>query len=162
MIEFIFPTEKHKNDVLSFYGEFADRNETCIGFADWQSYEKWLTNKRNRLTGTDLPHGHVPEIFMLCIENGKLIGVFSLKLKMTDYLTNFGGHIGYAVRPTARNRGLATEILQKGLDLSREKKLGEVILVCDDDNIASEKVIRKNGGVFSQSPVRMFFERDTV
>lgn len=46
-----------------------------------------------------------------------LAGVFSLKFALTEYRLHYGGHIGYAVR-----------------------------CVCDDDNIAAEKTILKNGG----------------
>ena len=77
-----------------------------------------------------------------------MIGVFNLKFELTEFLLNFGGHIGYAVRPTERNRGLATQMLSKGIELSREFGLKRVLCVCDDDNIASETVIIKNGGVF--------------
>ena len=54
---------------------------------------------RNRHTGENLQEGYVRENFYLCYENNRLIGVFSLKFELTDYLLNFGGHTGYAARP---------------------------------------------------------------
>ena len=39
------------------------------------------------------------------------MGVFSLKFELTEFLLNYGGHIGYAARPSERNRGLATQTL---------------------------------------------------
>lgn len=73
--------------------------------------------------------------------------MFSLKFELTDFLRNFGGHIGYAVRPSARRRGLATQILRQGLTLAAQFGFTQVLCVCDADNYASERVIRKNGGV---------------
>lgn len=148
MIRFVFPTAEHSEDVLSFYREFDENNERCIGFDDRKDYEKWQTNKIDRLCGTNLPEGYVPEIFVLCYDDTEMVGVFSLKLKMTEYLTNYGGHIGYAVKPSARNRGYATEILKNGLILSKLHGFKKVLAVCDDDNTASEKVIIKNGGKY--------------
>lgn len=102
---------------------------------------------RSRHTGENLPAGYVRENFYLCYENNRLIGVFSLKFELTDYLLNFGGHTGYAVRPSERNRGLATQILRQGLSLAAQFCFDGVLCVCDADNDASETVILKNGGV---------------
>lgn len=60
---------------------------------------------------------------------------------------NYGGHIGYAVRPSERNRGFATEILKQGLTIAKQYGFDRILCVCDEDNYASEKVILKNGGV---------------
>ncbi len=47
-----------------------------------------------------------------CYLRDELIGVFSLKFELTDCLYSYGGHIGYAVKPSCRNRGYATEMLK--------------------------------------------------
>lgn len=147
MIDFILPTEQNREDVLAFYGEFEKNNETCIGFGGYKDFDKWLTGMNNRRAGKDLPEGYVRENFYLCYKNGEMIGVFNLKFELTEFLLNYGGHIGYAVRPSRRNCGLATEMLRKGLEIARELKINPVLCVCDNDNYASEKVIIKNGGV---------------
>lgn len=87
------------------------------------------------------------ENFYLCYEGNRLVGVFSLKFELTDFLRSFGGHIGYAVRPADRNRGLATQMLRQGLVLAKQLGFSRVLCVCDDDNYASERVIVKNGGI---------------
>ncbi len=147
-MEFIFPAEEHRNDVLDFYAEFENNNETCIGYSGHEDYDKWLRGMCNRKTATDLPEGYVRENFYLCYDGGKMVGVFSLKFDLTEYLLNYGGHIGYAVRASERNRGLATEMLRLGTETAKELGFKCLLLVCDDDNISSEKVIIKNGGVF--------------
>lgn len=78
---------------------------------------------------------------------GELVGVFSLKFTLTDFLLNYGGHIGCAVRPSRRMEGLGTRILKQGLDIAREFGFDRVLCICDEDNAGSEKIIRKNGGV---------------
>ena len=80
----------------------------------------WLSGMQNRHTGKNLPEGYVRENFYLCYEGKRLIGVFSLKFELTEFLLNYGGHIGYATRPSDRNRGLATQMLKQGLALSKE------------------------------------------
>lgn len=39
-------------------------------------------------------------------------------------------------------------MLVQGLDIARELGFVRVLCVCDEDNIASERVIIKNGGIF--------------
>ena len=148
MLTFLLPNEQKREEVLAFYEEFEKAGSSCIGFANRKNYDKWLSEMTDRHTGQNLPKGFVRENFYLCYENAALVGVFSLKFELTDYLFRYGGHIGYAVRPSERRRGLATQILKEGLILCKNFGFDRVLCVCDDDNIASEKVIRKNGGVF--------------
>lgn len=73
----------------------------------------------NRISGKNLPAGYVRENFYLCYDGDDMVGVFNLKFELTEFLLNFGGHIGYAVKPSRRSMGCA-----------------------------SERVIIKNGGIF--------------
>jgi predicted acetyltransferase len=57
------------------------------------------------------------------------------------------GHIGYTVVPWKQGRGYATEALRQILPVARVEGFTRVLLTCDDDNEASQKVIRANGGV---------------
>ncbi len=147
MLHFQLPTEQDRADVLSFYKEFEASGGECIGYGGWRDYDRWLIGMQNRHTGENLPEGYVRENFYLCYQDKELVGVFSLKFELTEFLLNYGGHIGYAVRPTRRNRGLATQMLAQGLELSKEFGFDRILCVCDADNYASEAVILKNGGV---------------
>lgn len=151
MLELRLPEERDRENVLAYYEEIEANNSESIGMGNYQDFDRWLTGMRNRHTGKNLPEGFVWEDFCLCYEGGRLIGVFSLKFELTDYLLSFGGHIGYAVRPSERNRGLATQILRQGLEMATKAGFSKVLCVCDEDNIASEKVILKNGGVLEDT-----------
>lgn len=147
MLNFTLPTERDREAVLSFYDEIEKSGGACIGFANHKDYPLWLTGMQNRHLGRDLPKGYVRENFYLCYEDAALIGVFSLKFELTDFLLNYGGHIGYAVRPTERNRGLATQMLKQGVELAKRLGFDRLLCVCDEGNRASEKVILRNGGI---------------
>lgn len=159
MLKFILPTEQNEIEVLSFYGEIENNGGECIGIANYKNYDLWLKNMQNRHAGEDLPEGYVRENFYLCYEKDRLIGVFSLKFELTKFLLDYGGHIGYAVRPSQRNRGLATQMLKQGLELAKEFGFDRVLCICDNDNCASEKVILKNGGIFED---RRYFSDENV
>ncbi len=99
----------------------------------------------NRKAGKNLPEGYVQEYFLVCYDGPALVGVFSLKLELTPYLLAYGGHVGYAVRPDRRCRGLATDILRQGLAMARDLGFERILAVCDDDNLPSEKMILRCG-----------------
>ncbi len=58
------------------------------------------------------------------------------------------GHIGYGVVPWKTGRGYAKLALKMMLERAREEGLPYVELTTDPDNIASQRVIEANGGVF--------------
>lgn len=58
------------------------------------------------------------------------------------------GHIGYMVVPWKQGRGYATQALKLMLTEVRKEGLRWVELTTDPANIASQKVITNNGGVF--------------
>ncbi|WP_420323152.1 GNAT family N-acetyltransferase [Kribbella catacumbae] len=61
------------------------------------------------------------------------------------------GHIGYGIRPSARDQGLATWVLAQILLEARALHLDRVMLVCAADNPASAKTIEHNGGVLEEA-----------
>ena len=58
------------------------------------------------------------------------------------------GHIGYNVVPWKQRRGYATQALAQILPEARRIGLPFVEIVTTDDNVASQRVITSNGGVF--------------
>jgi predicted acetyltransferase len=58
------------------------------------------------------------------------------------------GHVGYAVVPWQRRRGIATRALALMLEIARGRGMIEVVITTDPDNLASRRVIERNGGHF--------------
>ncbi|MCD4817877.1 MAG: GNAT family N-acetyltransferase [Candidatus Cloacimonetes bacterium] len=67
---------------------------------------------------------------------------------MIDKLRIEGGHIGYGIRPSARNQGYGTKILELALKKVSEIGIKKVLVTCDKQNIHSARIILKNGGKF--------------
>jgi predicted acetyltransferase len=78
---------------------------------------------------------------------GKRFGCFRLRHTLNALFEELGGHIGYDVRPSERQRGYGTQILRLTLDKAREIGLRRVLITADIANVASWRVIEKNGGV---------------
>ena len=108
----------------------------------------------NRSKGIDLPDGWVPcTAYWLMSGNGALLGEIHIRHRLTPALEDYGGHIGYMVRPTQRRKGYATKMLALALEKAGELGLARVMITCDPANIASASVIQRNGGILLDESV---------
>ncbi len=96
--------------------------------------------------GINLPERFVKHAELVAEVDGDVVGRTSIRFEMNEFLSTLGGHIGYAVRPKFRRQGYATEILRQSLEIARARGIDPVLVTCDDDNLASAKVIEANGG----------------
>jgi predicted acetyltransferase len=110
----------------------------------WAAYVQTLENRRR---GLEVRPDWVPATFLAADVAGDLVGRVSIRHELNEFLENFGGHIGYGVRPQHRRRGFATEILRQALIIARSQGVDEVLLTCDEDNLPSATIIDRLGGV---------------
>lgn len=95
----------------------------------------------------NLPEGRAPGMeFWLLDDFGRILGTSRLRFYLVPQLENEGGHIGYDVRPSERNLGYGTEILRLTLEKAKARNITPILVTCDEDNVASIRVIEKNGG----------------
>ena len=82
--------------------------------------------------------------------DGKAVGFLCLRhrLEYDDDDPEFRSHIGYSIRPGERRKGYGRTQLRLGLEKAREIGLPKVRVICRDTNIASNKTILANGGVY--------------
>ena len=99
--------------------------------------------------GEGLPAGFVAHSTFWMVEDGReVVGVSNLRHQLTENLRIEGGHIGYGVRPGARRRGVATELLRQTLERARALGIEEAMVTCADTNEGSIRTILANGGRF--------------
>lgn len=84
---------------------------------------------------------------------GQILGELHLRHSLSPALEELGGHIGYRVRPSARNRGVATAALRLALHRAHSLGLEQALITCDDANLASARVIEKCGGVRTDNSI---------
>ena len=110
--------------------------------ADFETHVQELLARERTRTAT-----LVPETILWAVEGGEFVGKLGLRHELNDALRVMGGHIGYDTVPAFRGRGVATFLLREALPLARGLGLKKVLLTCDDTNLASIRVIEKNGGI---------------
>ncbi|MFI9171227.1 GNAT family N-acetyltransferase [Streptomyces lincolnensis] len=90
----------------------------------------------------------VPMTTLWYVEDDTYLGRLGIRHRLTPFLLERGGHIGYGVRPGARLRGHATAMLRHALPVCRDLGIDRVLVTCDTTNTGSRKVIEANGGEF--------------
>ena len=110
-------------------------------------FEAFLAQLAACTRGEGIPAGFVPHSTFWLVHEGAVVAVSNLRHSLTDKLRHDGGNIGYGVRPSARGRGFAKEILRRTLLPARELGLSEVLVICEKNNVASARTILANGGV---------------
>ncbi len=93
------------------------------------------------------PAGWVTSTLLWMVDDDEVVGRISLRHALTPWLLEVGGHVGYAVRPSARRRGHATRAVALVLPVAAARGIEQVLVTCDETNVASRKVIEANGGV---------------
>lgn len=160
-MQLVRPSVEYQDSYLSFVEEFkAAENASLyptlrdLDFAEVQNdFAAYVQKLHDREKGINLPEGYIPDTHFWAIEDGEVVGQIPVRHELTEALKEHGGHIGYAVRPSVRGRGVATAMLR--LALVEAKKLGveRVLIGCNETNIASKRVIEKNGGVLERKGV---------
>ncbi|MBD3279999.1 GNAT family N-acetyltransferase [Candidatus Dojkabacteria bacterium] len=130
----------------------ADENgfENKFKGLSFEEYKEKLKLKDSNSRGENLPEGYVAATFFWLYFNGKPVGVSKLRHELTDHLRKYGGHIGYGIRPKERGKGYATKMLELTLEEAKKLGLRKVLITCNPDNIGSQRVAEKNGGILKE------------
>ncbi len=105
-------------------------------------------NKNMKLYRPDLVN---QTTFILVDDSNHIYGGTNLRHELNDNLLNFGGHIGYLIRPSERRKGYGTLILSLVLKECQKRGITKVLVTCREGNIGSAKVIEKNQGIYENS-----------
>ena len=82
------------------------------------------------------------------MDDSEIVGFVRLRHRLHPEWGKFSGHIGYNVPPSQRRKGYGTVLLGLVLEKARLHGLSKVLVTCDEDNLASKKIIERNGGRF--------------
>jgi len=139
-------------------GRGADDDDSMVGREIRESGPTWDTAagfaaytaalRADSLEATPRADGWVPATTLWWVQDNAYLGRIAVRHRLTDYLREYAGHIGYDVRPSARRQGHATAMLREVLPLARGLGIEQVLVTCDAANIGSRKVIEANGGRF--------------
>lgn len=151
-IKLIIPERIHEMEVMDYKAEFEKYGENVDGSGMLglsKTFDEWYQMLKDNECEETVREGYVPADTYLAmrVSDGRIVGTISIRLRLNDYLASYGGHIGYSVRRSERQKGYAKEMLRLALLKCKEKKICNVLITCDKENIASSKTILANGGI---------------
>ena len=140
------PDLSYADEIIKYKKESLAESPIINGSAGldrFSSIEIWFEELKKRSCEDTVPKGLVPSSTYLAVreKDNYIVGMIDIRHYLNEYLTQVGGHIGYGVRKTERNKGYAKQMLKLALEKCKELKIKKVLITCDEDNIASEKVI---------------------
>ena len=92
--------------------------------------------------------------FLLIRKNdNKIVGTINVRWNLTEEMKQFGGNIGYGIRPTERRRGYNKINLYLGLIEAKKVGLDKVMLDCDVENLGSSKTMEALGGKLERTEI---------
>ncbi len=147
------PNASLRDSYRGLVREFIEAGEHIVPFPlsfPHDDFPKLLERLSACARGEGLEPGFVPHsTYWLVLDGREVVGVSNLRHRLTEKLRREGGHIGYGVRPSARGRGFATELLRQTLGRARALGLSEVLITCSKANDPSVRTILRNGGVLA-------------
>jgi len=118
---------------------------------DSDEFKSFVSGLLAESKGGGLSEGRVPMTTYWLFQDSVPVGISRFNHMLTPDLLREGGHVSYAIRPSARGRGLGNEILKLTLAEVRNFVSGRVLLTCLSDNDPSRHVIEANGGIMEES-----------
>jgi predicted acetyltransferase len=146
------PTKQWEQKALEYKDEYLKSGEKRIngscGLHNVSDYEAWL----ERVVNCEDVSREVPAstFFGVRVSDNKIIGTINVRHTLNEALREYGGHIGYSVRPSERRKGYATIMVLESLVFAKSIKLKRVLIDCNKENIGSVKTIQKCGGILER------------
>ena len=153
------PSLERKDEIIEYLDEFVKYNSNINGTGsldkiyDGYNFEEALErclNMKNEEYAKNI--NRVPEkTFLLIRKNdNKIVGTINIRWNLSEKMLEFGGHIGYGIRPTERRKGYNKIQLYLVLLEAQKLNLDKVMLDCSVDNLGSDKTIKALGGILER------------
>lgn len=100
--------------------------------------------------GIDLPEGYVSQTIYWMYVDDRPVAYGKLRHKLNDKLLNYGGHVGYIVRPSERGKGYGKLFLGELKSVAKSIGIERLLITCDDTNYRSRAVVESNNGILEE------------
>lgn len=153
-MKLVLPSAKYKLSYLDLlnsarkYGDYKELGNAML--RDNESYDDLLNRLKDRRNGINIASRDVAATVYFIVDNGDVVGTIDLRHKLNENYLKRLGHIAYYIKPEKRNKGYASHALSLAIEKYKQNNVDRILITCYSDNIASKRVIEKNGGVLEK------------
>ena len=156
------PSLKRKQQIIDYINELVLYNSDINGievFAkilDGYTFEQVLDyclNLENKEYAENLGKAQMKTFLLIRKEDDKVVGSLNIRWNLPKKVGEFGGNIGYGIRPTERRKGYNKINLYLGLIEAQKIGLNKVKLVCDASNLGSVRTMGSLGATLEKTEI---------
>lgn len=156
------PSLERKEEIFEYINEFVEYNSDINGTGGLDKIIEGCTFEQalaRCLSMEDEDYAKKinrcqSKTFLLIRENdNRIVGTINVRWNLTEAMKQFGGNIGYGIRPTERRKGYNKINLYLGMQEAQKLGLDRVMLDCDVNNLGSDRTLKALGGVLERTEV---------
>lgn len=156
------PSLERKNEIIEYINEFVlyksningtgSLDKILEGYSFEQVLERCL-NMENEEYSKKFERCPARTFLLIRESDNKIVGTINIRWNLNEKMLQFGGHIGYGIRPTERRKGYNKINLYLGILEARRLGLEKVMLDCDVNNLGSDRTLKALGGKLERTEV---------
>lgn len=149
-MELITPSLEFESSFACFYEDFAqhDIENSQYYLKGRTHFSKYVQSLIDETRGINLPKHHAPCNHYWLIDSEKtILGAIRVRHHIDkDFISSEAGHLGYDIAPSFRAKGYGKLMLSLALSKALELGIKQVLVVAQEDNLASRAIIEANNG----------------
>ncbi len=156
------PSIERKDEIIDYINEFVEYNsdingtgsldKILEGYTFEQALERCL-NTEDKEYAEKVGRCQSKTSLLIREDDNRIVGTINVRWNLNEAMLQFGGHIGYGIRPTERRKGYNKINLYLGMIEAKKVGLDRVMLDCDVENIGSDKTLKALGGSLERTEI---------
>ena len=156
------PSLERKEKIIDYVNEFALYNSETNGMGalrkilEGYTFEQALEmclNRQKEEYAKKIGKCQSKTYLLVRENDDRIIGAINVRWNLPENMKQFGGNIGYGIRPTERRKGYNKINLYLGLMEAQKLGLDQVMLSCEVSNLGSAKTMQALGGKLERTEV---------